>query len=53
MRARPGLYRYARLTAADDFLKLGWCIAAELGPVHGYWSVLMFWPCSCAPKVPA
>lgn len=41
------IYRYVVHERVVEYLKLGWWIAcADLGP-HGYYSVLMNWPCSC------
>jgi hypothetical protein len=36
----------------NDYLRLGWMVAADLGPVHGEYSVLMAWPCTCNPAMP-
>lgn len=47
MRGRPGIYRYVIHERVTDYLRLGWAIAADLGPVHGHWSLLMCWPCEC------
>lgn len=39
-------YHYIRRARMEDWLRLGWMIVAELGPVHGEWSVLGWWPCT-------
>jgi hypothetical protein len=53
MRARDGFYCYAKLDRIDDYLRLGWCVVADLGPTHGRWSALCFWPCGCKVRVPS
>jgi hypothetical protein len=45
-RVRSGLFRYVRHADVDEFHRRGWMIVADLGSVHGYWSVLM-WSCEC------
>ena len=40
-------YCYARFERLQDYLALGWMPVAELGPVHGFWSVLAVWLCEC------
>jgi len=50
---REGLYRYVIHAHVPDYLRLGWMAAADLGPTHGQWSILMFWACGCDPKIPA
>jgi hypothetical protein len=52
-RGREGTYRYARISQAEDWLRLGWVVVADLGPAHGQWSVLAYWPCDCKARVPA
>ena len=32
---------------------LGWVWDADLGPIHGHWSVLMRWPFPGDPKEPS
>jgi hypothetical protein len=49
---REGVYRYARLSLLDAFLRLGWMVAADLGPTHGRWAILVYWPCDCKERVP-
>lgn len=36
-------FRYVRHEAVPDYEAEGWRVAADLGPVHGHWSVLMEW----------
>jgi hypothetical protein len=50
---REGLYRYVTHNLVPDYLRLGWMAAADLGPIHGQWSILMFWSCGCAVREPA
>jgi len=38
---------YATFSRLKDFLDLGWCVAADLGPVHGRYSCLVAWLCRC------
>ena len=53
MRLPPdAIFRYARLDRLEDFMTLGWIPVSELGPVHGYYSVLAVWICSWPAKVP-
>lgn len=47
MRARTATYRYVIHERVLDYLRLGWAVAADLGPTHGQWSVLMIWLCDC------
>lgn len=42
---RTGVFRYIRLKDKDAKLAQGWRHAADLGPTHGRWSVLMWWCC--------
>ena len=44
-----GIYRYIRHQHVAAHLALGWMIAADLGPTHGQWSVLM-WHCDCGDR---
>ncbi|MGF7053971.1 hypothetical protein GGC47_003159 [Bosea sp. OAE752] len=48
---RTGLFRYVRHAKVDAYMRRGWMIAADLGPTHGTWSVLM-WHCSCGQVTP-
>ncbi len=48
---RTGLFRYVRHDAVASYLMRGWMIAADLGPTHGQWSVLM-WHCECGQVQP-
>ena len=49
MRLPPdAVFRYARLERLDDFMLLGWLPVSELGPVHGYYSILAAWICGCS-----
>ncbi len=43
----PEWFRYVLHEEAEDYLRLGWVFAADLGIYHGQWSVLMRWPCDC------
>lgn len=43
---RTGTFRYVRWNNVEAYLKAGWMAVADLGPVHGRWSVLM-WRCEC------
>ena len=36
-------YRYVRHPDRAVYEARGWVFAADLGPTHGYWSVLMRW----------
>lgn len=38
-----GVYRYVPLSKWLLWLAAGWKFAADLGPTHGEWSVLMWW----------
>lgn len=35
--------RYARHDDVSAFIAAGWCVCADLGPTHGFYSVLMRW----------
>jgi hypothetical protein len=48
---RTGLFRYVALECLADFLGRGWLPVADLGPVHGHWSVLC-WHCQCEEREP-
>ena len=53
MRLPPdATFRYVRLELLGDFMALGWLPVSELGPVHGYYSVLAAWICGCPMRVP-
>lgn len=41
------VFRYVLWRDAPRRLAQGWCFAADLGPTHGTYSVLMEWICSC------
>lgn len=43
---RFGLFRYVPHHLIDAYHKRGWMVVADLGPVHGSYSVLM-WRCDC------
>lgn len=43
---RTGLFRYVRHQDIADHERAGWMVVADLGPVHGFYSVLM-WRCEC------
>jgi hypothetical protein len=47
MTVRTGTFRYVRIERLPEFLARGWMPVAELGRVHGTWSVLC-WRCDCA-----
>jgi hypothetical protein len=36
-------FRYVRKTDVIAYELAGWVFAADLGPTHGVWSVLMEW----------
>lgn len=36
----------------QDWLMLGWIVIADLGPVHGQYSVMGEWLCGCKVRVP-
>ena len=50
MTERTRVYRYCRFADLPDALALGWMVAADLGPTHGYWAVLVVWLCDCEPR---
>jgi hypothetical protein len=41
------IFRYVLHERVRDYERLGWMVVAELGPVHGEWSVLAEFICSC------
>jgi hypothetical protein len=43
---RTGLFRYVRHGQVAAFERRGWMKVGDLGPVHGFWSALM-WHCEC------
>ena len=43
---RTGTFRYVRHGDVAAFMRGGWMVVDDLGPVHGEWSVLM-WRCDC------
>jgi hypothetical protein len=43
---RTGTFRFVRYSDVDAFHRRGWMLVRYLGPVHGFWSVLM-WRCDC------
>jgi hypothetical protein len=36
-------FRYVRWDCLPDYLALGWLPVADLGPIHGRWSILSRW----------
>ncbi len=46
MKVRTGTLRYVAEHDIERFLNMGWMVTADLGPVHGAWSVIM-WRCDC------
>lgn len=44
-RAHTGIYRYVTHDRLLVFLAHCWRPAADLGPIHGEWSTLMWWCC--------
>ncbi len=36
-------FRYVRHADVAAYEANGWAFAADLGPTHGHWSVLMIW----------
>lgn len=54
MRLPPdATFRYVRLERLDEFMQLGWLPASDLGPVHGYYSMLAAWICDCPARMPS
>mgnify|MGYP001765514234 CR=1 FL=1 len=43
---RTGLFRFVPYASIHEFEMCGWMIVRDLGPVHGFWSCLM-WRCDC------
>lgn len=43
---RTGNFRYVPHALVRDRERAGWMVVRDLGPVHGFWSVLM-WRCDC------
>lgn len=41
------VFRYVLHDCVENFLNLGWMVVADLGEVHGQYSVLMWRPCEC------
>jgi hypothetical protein len=41
------IFRYVPWSRFEDYLKLGWLPAADLGAVHGSYATLMEWRCRC------
>lgn len=50
---RTRWYRMVPHERIPAYLALGWMVVADLGPVHGEWSVLMRWSCDCTMVEPA
>jgi hypothetical protein len=48
---RTGMFRYVRHAQVVAYERRGWLQVADLGPVHGFWSVLM-WHCECGQVQP-
>jgi hypothetical protein len=45
--------RYVPIERAEDYCKLGWCIADAFEQTpHGAWSFLCAWLCACKPVEP-
>ena len=40
-------FRYVIYNRVFNYMRLGWMVAADLGPPHSEYSCLMCWPCSC------
>ena len=40
-------FRYVIHQSIPAYLKLGWMVVADLGPIHGEWSMLLEWKCQC------
>lgn len=43
---RTGTFQFVPYASTRDFEMRGWMIVRDLGPVHGFWSALM-WRCDC------
>lgn len=46
---RTGIFRYVGYAVIEEYHQRGWMVVADVGPVHGHYSVLM-WRCEC-PKI--
>lgn len=47
------IFAFVQLAMADSFLRAGWVASNALADCHhGYYSVLMHWPCACAVRWP-
>jgi hypothetical protein len=46
------IFRYVTWEQLDDYLRLGWCPAYDLGPVHRRYSIACEWVCACRPVEP-
>lgn len=51
MSVRTGLFHYVPYRRLQDFLACGWMVVADLGPIHGQYSVLC-WRCDCGEVKP-
>jgi hypothetical protein len=45
-------YKYVLHHLVTAYEDLGWLAVADLGPIHGEWSILMEWRCSCKMVMP-
>lgn len=52
-RRRCRWFRYVRHADALAYWRAGWAFAADLGRIHGHWSVLMEWTGNGKPREPA
>jgi hypothetical protein len=41
------IFRYVVHERVEEYMKLGWWIVQTNMQHHGYYSVLMNWPCNC------
>lgn len=48
MLTREYYVRYVSHHRVLDYLLCGWMVAADLGPTHGEYRVLMSWLCNCS-----
>lgn len=48
-----GVYLYVTHSRRAEYELLGWIFAADLGPTHGSYSVLMEWPFYIEPVMPS
>ncbi len=46
MKIRTGNMQFVPEHEIERFLLIGWMVIADLGEVHGAWSVMM-WRCDC------